>query len=99
MLIYAGFTLTLVTSLTVAGVFVLRWRMPEIDRPYKTWGYPVTPLLFLALNVWILIYVFIDKPTESLVGLGIVSVGGVVYWISRYFNVTEPAPTEADATP
>ena len=98
-LIYAGFTLTLVTSLTVAGIFVLRWRMPEVDRPYKTWGYPVTPLLFLALNVWILIYVFIDKPTESLVGLGIVGVGGIIYWISRYFNVAEPAPSEADATP
>lgn len=92
-LIYAGFTLTLVTSLTVAGVFMLRWRMPDIDRPYTTWGYPVTPLLFLALNVWILIYVFIDKPTESLVGLSIVGAGGLLYWVSRYFTITEPADT------
>ena len=82
-LIYAGFTLTLITSLTVAGVFVLRFRQPDLPRPYRTWGYPVTPLLFLGLNTWVLVYVFIDKTTESLVGLGIVAVGMVVYVVSR----------------
>ena len=39
-LLYAGFTLNLITALTVAGVFVLRHREPEIERPYRTWGYP-----------------------------------------------------------
>ena len=92
-LVYAGFTLILSTMLTVAGVFVLRWRRPEIDRPYTTWGYPVTPLLFLAANAWILVYVLIDRPVESLIGLGIVAVGGALYLASRlpYFQ-DEPAP-------
>ena len=92
-LVYAGFTLILSTMLTVAGVFVLRWRRPEIDRPYTTWGYPVTPLLFLVANAWILVYVLIDRPVESLIGLGIVAVGGALYLASRlpYFQ-DEPAP-------
>ena len=78
-LIYTGFTLTLSMILTVAGVFVLRWRRSEVERPYTTWGYPITPLLFLAANGWILVYVFIDKPTESLTGLAIVGVGALLY--------------------
>lgn len=94
-LIYAGFTLTLMTSLTVAGVFVLRWRRPEIDRPYTTWGYPFTPLAFLVLNTWILIYVFIDQTFESLVGLGVVGAGAVLYLASWWFILDEEeAPAE-----
>ncbi len=92
-LIYAGFTLTLSMILTVAGVFVLRWRRPEVDRPYTTWGYPGPPLIFLAVNVWILVYVFIDKPTESLIGLGIVGVGALLYLVTRWF-IFEDASTE-----
>ncbi len=84
-LIYTGFTLTLSMILTVAGVFVLRWRMPEVERPYTTWGYPVTPIIFLVVNGWILTYVFIDKPTESLIGLGIVGVGVLLYLGGRWF--------------
>ena len=82
-LIYTGFTLTLSMILTVAGVFVLRWRRPDVDQPYATWGYPVTPLLFLAANGWILVYVFIDKPTESLIGLAIIGVGAGLYLAGR----------------
>jgi len=97
-LIYAGFTLTLSMMLTVGGVFVLRWRRPEVDRPYTTWGYPATPLIFLALNTWVLVYVFIDRPFESLVGLGVVGAGALLYLGSRWFileedeETAEPAP-------
>ena len=98
-LIYAGFTLTLSMMLTVAGVFVLRWRMPEVSRPYTTWGYPVTPLVFLALNAWILVYVFIDKPAESLVGLSIVGAGALLYVISRWFIFEEAVSDEAPVEP
>ncbi len=96
-LIYAGFTLTLITSLTVAGVFVLRIREPDLPRPYKTWGYPVTPAVFLALNVWILVYVFIDKPTESLVGLGIVAVGAALYGVGLWFGIATPEVPDVKA--
>jgi APA family basic amino acid/polyamine antiporter len=96
-LIYAGFILTFITSLTVAGVFVLRIREPELNRPYRTWGYPVTPAIFLVLNTWILVYVFIDKPTESLIGLGIVAVGAVLYGVSVWFGMATPEVPDVTA--
>jgi APA family basic amino acid/polyamine antiporter len=50
----------------------------------------VTPLLFLAANAWILVYVFLDRPTESLIGLSIVAVGAALYFASQW-----GAPDEA----
>ena len=88
-LIYAGFTLTVSMMLTVTGVFLLRRTMPEVDRPYTTWGYPVTPLIFLGLNAWVLVYVFIDRPVESLVGLGVIGSGALLYLGSRWFILEE----------
>ncbi len=51
---YVQFSLTLCTTLTVVGVFVLRWRRPDLERPYRVWGYPLTPLIFLAVSAWMM---------------------------------------------
>jgi APA family basic amino acid/polyamine antiporter len=81
---YLGFTLTLSSCMTVLGVFVHRMRYPEINRPYRTWGYPFTPLIFLAIGLWMLIFIFRDKPAESLAGLGTILLGVPVYlWGAR----------------
>ncbi len=79
---YLSFTLTLSSCLTVLGVLVYRVTHPEVVRPYKTWGYPITPLIFLAIGFWILIFIFQDKPTESLAGLGTIGIGFPVYLFS-----------------
>jgi len=76
---FLGFTLTLSSFLTVLGVFVHRVRFPDVPRPYKTWGYPLTPIIFLAISLWMLIYIFRDKPAESLAGLGTIAFGFPVY--------------------
>jgi APA family basic amino acid/polyamine antiporter len=81
-IVYASFTLMLLTTLTVAGVYVLRWRRPDLPRPYKTWGYPVTPAVFLLANTWIMGYVLLERPLESAIGLGIIASGGVVYFLN-----------------
>ena len=47
LLVYTGVTLSLFAALTAGGVFLLRWREPELARPYRTLGYPLTPLVFL----------------------------------------------------
>lgn len=78
-LVYAGFVLNLFTFLTVAGVLVLRVRRPELLRPYRAWGYPVTPVLFLLLSGWTLVYLLRDKPLESLAGLVTLLIGLPVY--------------------
>ncbi len=88
-LVYAGFVLNLFTFLTVLGVFVLRWQQPHLPRPYRAWGYPVTPLLFLLLSGWTLLFILRDKPTESLYGLGTLVVGLVVYGLVSRKKVTE----------
>ena len=82
-LAYVGFTLSLFTFLTVLGLFVLRFTKPNLARPYKTWGYPVTPIIFLGLTGWTMFYVVVDKPLESLFGLGTVVLGLVVYFVGR----------------
>lgn len=85
-LTYLGFTLTLFTTLTVIGLFILRFTKPEMTRPFRAWGYPVTPIIFLLLNIWILWFAVTGKPYESLAGLGTVAVGLLVYFISNNFS-------------
>lgn len=79
---YLGFTLTLSSFITVLGVFIYRLRYPEAPRPYKTWGYPLTPIIFLAISLWMLVFIFIGKPVESLTGIGTVLIGLIVYFFA-----------------
>ncbi len=79
---YLGFTLTLSSFITVLGVFVHRFRYPDMPRPYQTWGYPVTPIIFLLISLWMLIFTFQGKPMESLAGLGTICLGLPVYFIA-----------------
>lgn len=83
LLTYIGFTLSLCTGLTVAGVIVLRRRRPDLPRPYRTWGYPATPLLFLLLTTWMIGHAFWQRPVESLAGLATLAVGGLLYFAGR----------------
>jgi APA family basic amino acid/polyamine antiporter len=80
-LVFAGFILALNSFATVLGVFVLRVRQPGLMRPYRTFLYPFTPLLYLALTGWTLLYVLIERPVEALFGLGIVVTGLVLYML------------------
>ena len=80
---YVGFTLNLFTFLTVAGIFILRFKHKHIETSYKTFLYPITPLLFLSIILFILVYIMIEKPVESLYGLGTVLLGLLVYFITN----------------
>ncbi|MDX1516497.1 MAG: amino acid permease [Woeseiaceae bacterium] len=80
-LVFAGFTLALNSFVTVLGVFVLRWRRPELERPFETFAYPFTPLVYLAVTGWTLAFVLNSKPVEGLAGLGVVVTGLIVYFI------------------
>jgi len=82
-LVFAGFTLALNSLATVFGVFVLRFRQPDLPRPYRTFLYPLTPLVYLALTGWTLTFVLLNKPTEGLFGLGIIAAGLAFYFVSE----------------
>jgi APA family basic amino acid/polyamine antiporter len=85
-LLYAGFTLNLITAVTVASIFVLRRREPDIERPYRTWGYPWPPIVFLVLSAWSLTYMMIERPRESIAGLLTLSAGLVIYFLDYARN-------------
>jgi APA family basic amino acid/polyamine antiporter len=82
-LVFAGFTLALNSFATVMGVFVLRWKQPDLDRPYRTFLYPLPPLIYLGLTGWTLWFVLMNRPVEGLFGLGIIGSGLIVYFLSR----------------
>jgi APA family basic amino acid/polyamine antiporter len=82
-LLYIGFTLSLSTFFTVLGLFVLRSRMKGKTDGYKTFGYPVTPIIFLALSSWMLYFTIMEHPRESLLGLGTILAGSAVYFIKK----------------
>jgi len=69
--------------LTLSGLFVLRWKRPEMSRPYRAFGYPVLPALYLAMATFIEVQLFRYKPRFTWPGLMIVLLGVPVYWIWR----------------
>ncbi len=82
---YAGFTLSLFATLAVAAVIVLRVRQPAMPRPFRTWGYPVTPLIFVAASTWMMVWAARGRPVECLLGVLTVAVGGAVHLVARKF--------------
>ena len=79
LLLYIGFTLSLFAMLTVAGMVRLRIRQPALTTSYRTPGYPLTPLLFILGNLWIIYFSIKSRPITSLFGLGTIGLGIVVY--------------------
>lgn len=75
---YVGIALTVFSSLAVASVLVLRWRKPTLARPFKTWGYPFTPILFLVISLWTLVWNVQRRPLESLLVLVTVLLAGLL---------------------
>lgn len=91
---FSGFILALNTLGAVVGVFVLRWREPDLPRPFKAWGYPITPLIFLALTSWTLWYVLTDEPLTGWLGIAIIIAGLISYYAStRYEASQSPEPS------
>jgi APA family basic amino acid/polyamine antiporter len=82
-LIYTQFSLLLSSFLTVLGLIVLRIREPNLERPYKVWGYPVLPISFLAITLWMMVHVILGQPTESLLGLITVIAGLIIYFFTK----------------
>jgi APA family basic amino acid/polyamine antiporter len=83
LLVYIGYLLAIFTSITVLGLVRLRRAQPGRPRPYRTWGYPVTPLLFVGVNLWIVVFSVRDNLAAFLVGLGTLALGLVPYEILR----------------
>ncbi|WZP00493.1 amino acid permease [Isosphaeraceae bacterium EP7] len=80
---YVIFGATIFYMLSIASVFVLRRTMPDLPRPYRTWGYPVTPVVFVVASLILLGNMIRETPVQSLAGLGLILLGLPAY---AFFN-------------
>ena len=78
---YAVFALTLFYILVTASVFIFRRRLPDAERSYRTWGYPIVPIIFLVVSTWLIIQTIHDSPRKSAIGLVLILLGLPVYYI------------------
>ncbi len=83
---YIQFAITLSSFLTVLGVMVLRRSQPELERPYRTWGYPFTPIIFLVITGFMLGYLSVERPVQSFAGLATLVAGLAVYFFTLKHN-------------
>ncbi len=92
LVVYGGFAIALFSAAAVACVFVLRWRLPQLQRPFRVPGYPWVPASFIVATLWIAGHVLIERPTEALLSLATVLAGLPLYAIWRR---REPPPAPA----
>lgn len=78
---YAIFALTLFYALVAGSIFIFRRRQPNAERPYRTWGYPVVPILFLIVSAGLIFQTIRNTPKQSAIGLGLILLGLPVYWL------------------
>lgn len=88
---YVIFAVLIFFSLTILAIFILRVKKPDIPRPYKAFGYPVIPAIYILITVTIMIILLIYKPNYTFPGLGIVLMGIPAFyiWRSKNRNVNE----------
>jgi basic amino acid/polyamine antiporter, APA family len=77
---YVMFASILFSVAAGVALFRLRYTMPEQPRPYRTWGYPIVPLVFVGGSLAFVVNTLVERPTESLLGLGLLALGLPAYW-------------------
>ena len=74
-----------------SSVFVLRKKLPDLERPYKVWGYPWVPIVFIIASSCICLNTLLNRPWESLAGIGLTLLGIPVYYYWQRKKLTRPA--------
>ena len=87
---FSAFSLTACSFLTVAGVIKLRVTHPDVPRPYRTWGYPFTPLIFCSVTLFVLYYLAVSRPMQSAAGLLLVLAGLGLYGLASLQPIRPP---------
>jgi APA family basic amino acid/polyamine antiporter len=80
---FTSVLLSIFSLLAVLGVFVLRIRQPKLKRPYKAWGYPVTPAIYLVITGWMIVYFLKMKPNNLYAIIITLAVGTLFYFLCR----------------
>ena len=87
---FIQFSLTACSFLAVLGVIKLRLTRPDLPRPYRAWGYPVTPIIFLAVTGFMMYYLITNRPLQSLAGFAMMLAGLAIYGVS---HLVTPSPS------
>lgn len=77
-----SFVVVIFYVLTIAGIFILRKKRPDAERPYKAFGYPVLPVIYILMGITFCFFLIILKPTYAGIGLAIVLLGIPLYYIA-----------------
>ncbi|MFM2225269.1 MAG: hypothetical protein RJA07_1471 [Bacteroidota bacterium] len=84
---FIGFTLSLITLLTVIGIFVVRFKNKTVTDNYRVWGYPIVPIIFIILSLWMIYFTIVGNTKISLIGFATALSGLVFYYFSpKKFN-------------
>jgi len=78
---YVVFAALLFYALTIGGIFLLRWKRPHAERPYKAFGYPLLPLLYIVAATGIMVVLLLYQTQTAGLGMAIVLLGVPVYWL------------------
>lgn len=73
--------LVIIGAMTVFSIFVFRWKRPDVERPYRCWGYPIVPLLYCGISIWMLYETFMARLDRVSLGWGALSVS-VPTWLA-----------------
>jgi APA family basic amino acid/polyamine antiporter len=87
---FIQFSLLFCSFFTVLGVIKLRITRPDLPRPYRAWGYPVTPLVFLLVTGFMMYYLATERPLQSFLGIVIMISGLLIYAVFR--KRADPGP-------
>jgi len=97
LLTYVVFVGFLFYALSALAVIVLRRREPGLERPYRAWGYPVTPLVFIAFSGYLIWNTIVEQPQESAIGTGLLVLGLVFYYGLGWHRAPPTATTRPTA--
>ncbi len=88
---FIQFSLTFCSFFTVLGVVKMRITHPRLPRPYRAWGYPVTPAIFLSVTVFMMYYLVVSRPLQSFASFAMMAVGLAIYYAFRLLSKV-PSP-------
>jgi len=95
---YVIFAVLLFFTLTILAIFILRIKKPGLARPYKAFGYPLIPALYIIVTAFIMVILLIYKPDYTFPGLIIVILGVPVFFLWRKFSDSSRYLTEDDGS-
>ena len=92
---YVVFAMWIFYALITGSIFIYRRKYPDLNRPYRAWGYPVVPVIFLLVAGWLLYRTIMDSPKQAVTGIILILLGLPVYWyLSKYGRPIENGDIE-----